>query len=42
MIAMLIINIMVSLLATITDVFLIIDIVKACKQLKNFGGNAND
>lgn len=39
---MIIINIIVSLLATITDVFLIINIVKAYKQLKNFGGNAND
>ena len=38
----LIISIMLSLLATIIDVFLIINIVKAYKQLKNFGGNAND
>lgn len=37
-----ILNIITSLLATITDVFLIINIVKAYKQLKNFGGNAND
>lgn len=39
---MIIINIMLSLLATIVDVFLIINIIKAYKQLKNFGGNAND
>lgn len=37
-----ILSIIVSLLATIADVFLIINIVKAYKQLKNFGGNAND
>ena len=42
MIAIVIINIILSLLATIIDVFLIISIVKACKQLINFGGNAND